>query len=100
MFGSPARTVTVRAELSRFRRSLDGPPARRLYRFTGDVDMEVILPGRPADLLPRSTAPAGRAGRGVCGGPWNILQLEECGGWQALRDLPASRAPLARVRGP
>lgn len=57
-FGGPARTVTVRAELSRVRRYLDGRLTRRPYRFTGEADAEVPLPERASDLLPHSTAPA------------------------------------------
>ncbi|MFD3573579.1 GAF domain-containing protein [Streptomyces sp. NPDC058644] len=58
MFGDPARTVTVRAELSRVRRYLGGLLAHRPYRFPEDVDVQVILPEHPANLLPHSTAPA------------------------------------------
>ncbi|MEU6672884.1 GAF domain-containing protein [Streptomyces sp. NPDC046925] len=65
MFGDPARTVTVRAELSRVRRYLGSLLAHRPYRFTEDVDVEVILPDHPANLLPHSTAPAVRAARRV-----------------------------------
>ncbi|MEU1156861.1 transcriptional regulator, partial [Streptomyces sp. NPDC005918] len=63
MFGDPARTVTVRAELSRVRRYLGGLLAHRPYRFHEDVDVDVIMPERSADLLPHSTAPAVRAAR-------------------------------------
>ncbi|MEU5902100.1 MULTISPECIES: GAF domain-containing protein [Streptomyces] len=63
MFGDPARTVTVRAELSRVRRYLGGLLAHRPYRFHEDVDVDVIMPERPADLLPHSMAPAVRAAR-------------------------------------
>ncbi|MEV2250659.1 GAF domain-containing protein [Streptomyces sp. NPDC050147] len=65
MFGDPARTVTVRAEISRVRRYLGGLLAHRPYRFPEDVDVEVILPEHPANLLPHSTAPAVRAARRV-----------------------------------
>ncbi|MGW7074025.1 GAF domain-containing protein [Streptomyces sp. NPDC054866] len=65
MFGDPARTVTVRAELSRVRRYLGGLLAHRPYRFPEDVDVDVILPERPANLLPHSTAPAVREARRV-----------------------------------
>ncbi|MEV7190267.1 GAF domain-containing protein [Streptomyces sp. NPDC093510] len=63
MFGDPARTVTVRAELSRVRRYLGGLLAHRPYRFQEDVDVDVIMPDSPADLLPHSMAPAVRAAR-------------------------------------
>ncbi|MGW0736048.1 GAF domain-containing protein [Streptomyces sp. NPDC002851] len=57
MFGDPARTVTVRAELSRVRRYLAGLLEHRPYRFRDDVDVDVLLPEHRADLLPHSTAP-------------------------------------------
>ncbi|MGW7269896.1 GAF domain-containing protein [Streptomyces sp. NPDC054864] len=63
MFGDPARTVTVRAELSRVRRYLGGLLAHRPYRFPEDVDVMVIMPEHPANLLPHSTAPAVHAAR-------------------------------------
>ncbi|MGW1892922.1 GAF domain-containing protein [Streptomyces sp. NPDC002004] len=66
LFGDPARTVTVRAELSRVRRYLGGVLAHRPYRFGDDTDVRVLLPADPVDLLPPSTAPAvveARAGR-------------------------------------
>ncbi|MFJ2769320.1 GAF domain-containing protein [Streptomyces sp. NPDC087300] len=65
MFGDPARTVTVRAELSRVRRYLGGLLAHRPYRFHEDVDVQVLLPAAPADLLPHSLAPAIRRARSV-----------------------------------
>ncbi|MEV0526282.1 GAF domain-containing protein [Streptomyces sp. NPDC050439] len=65
MFGDPARTVTVRAEISRVRRYLGPLLAHRPYRFPEDVDVEVILPEHPAHLLPHSTAPAVREARRV-----------------------------------
>ncbi|MEU8542188.1 GAF domain-containing protein [Streptomyces sp. NPDC048717] len=63
VFGDPARTVTVRAELSRIRRTLAGVLAHRPYRFGEEVEVELRGPADPADLLPRSTAPAVRAAR-------------------------------------
>ncbi|MEV0319305.1 GAF domain-containing protein [Streptomyces sp. NPDC050658] len=65
MFGDPGRTVTVRAELSRVRRYLGGLIAHRPYRFPEDVEVRVILPDCPANLLPHSTAPAVRRARRV-----------------------------------
>lgn len=65
MFGDPARTVTVRAELSRVRRYLGGLLAHRPYRFHEDVDVRVVLPAIPEDLLPHSLAPAIRRARSV-----------------------------------
>ncbi|MCZ9343823.1 transcriptional regulator, partial [Streptomyces sp. TRM76130] len=58
MFGDPARTVTVRAELSRVRRYLGGLLAHRPYRFCEEAEVEVLLPDDPGDLLPHSAAPA------------------------------------------
>ncbi|MFI5986220.1 GAF domain-containing protein [Streptomyces sp. NPDC051555] len=58
LFGDATRTVTVRAELSRVRRHLAGVLTHRPYRFAEDVEVEVVRPERPADLLPHSSAPA------------------------------------------
>ncbi|MEO3762088.1 GAF domain-containing protein [Streptomyces sp. B8F3] len=63
LFGDPGRTVTVRAELSRLRRKLGGLLAHRPYRFSDEIDVQLLLPARPADLLPQSTAPAVLAAR-------------------------------------
>lgn len=63
LFGDPARTVTVRAEMSRVRRYLGGLLAHRPYRFLEDAEVEVVLPADPLDLLPHSTAPAVRRAR-------------------------------------
>ncbi|GHH82671.1 transcriptional regulator [Kitasatospora indigofera] len=60
LFGDPARTVTVRAELSRLRRYLGGLLAHRPYRFAPTVTVGVAGPDDPYDLLPGSTAPAVR----------------------------------------
>ena len=58
LFGDPARTVTVRAEMSRVRRYLGEFLEHRPYRFCEDAEVEVLLPADPHDLLPHSTAPA------------------------------------------
>ncbi|WP_030940231.1 GAF domain-containing protein [Streptomyces sp. NRRL S-646] len=58
MFGDGARTVTVRAEMSRVRRYLGGLLEHRPYRFAEDAEVELLLPADPRDLLPQSTAPA------------------------------------------
>jgi hypothetical protein len=63
VFGDPARTVTVRAELSRIRRYLGGVLEHRPYRFGEDAQVEVVLPADPHDLLPHSAAPAVVEGR-------------------------------------
>ncbi|MEW1905648.1 GAF domain-containing protein [Streptomyces sp. NPDC086147] len=62
VFGDRTRTVTVRAEMSRVRRTLAGVLAHRPYRFREEVTVEVLRPELPADLLPHSTAPAVREG--------------------------------------
>ncbi|WP_107420951.1 helix-turn-helix domain-containing protein [Streptomyces sp. CB03234] len=63
VFGDRTRTVTVRAEMSRIRRTLAGVLDHRPYRFREEVEVEVVRPADPADLLPHSTAPAVRASR-------------------------------------
>ncbi|GAA1385760.1 GAF domain-containing protein [Kitasatospora putterlickiae] len=69
LFGDPARTVTVRAELSRLRRYLGGLLAHRPYRFADSVLVTVAGPEDPYDLLPASSAPAVRRLRaGLVGG--------------------------------
>ncbi|MFI6348386.1 GAF domain-containing protein [Streptomyces sp. NPDC050560] len=57
VFGAPERTVTVRAELSRVRRYLGGVLEHRPYRFREDVEVAVVAPRWPAELLPHSVAP-------------------------------------------
>ncbi|MFC7816055.1 MULTISPECIES: helix-turn-helix domain-containing protein [unclassified Streptomyces] len=69
MFGDPARTVTVRAEMSRVRRYLGAYLEHRPYRFCEDVEVEVALPSAPGDLLPHSTAPAVVQRRGAASVP-------------------------------
>ncbi|RDD87532.1 GAF domain-containing protein [Streptomyces parvulus] len=69
VFGDPARTVTVRAEMSRVRRYLGPYLEHRPYRFCEEAEVEVLLPTDPADLLPHSTAPAVREGRAALGVP-------------------------------
>ncbi|MGW2476292.1 GAF domain-containing protein [Streptomyces sp. NPDC001665] len=63
LFGDATRTVTVRAEISRLRRHLAEVLAHRPYRFGEGVEVEVIHPEHPADLLPRSQAPVVAAAR-------------------------------------
>jgi hypothetical protein len=58
VFGDPLRTVTIRAEMSRIRRYLGDLLEHRPYRFCEGVEVEVLEPGQPRDLLPQSTAPA------------------------------------------
>ncbi|MFD0145525.1 MULTISPECIES: helix-turn-helix domain-containing protein [unclassified Streptomyces] len=63
VFGDRTRTVTVRAEMSRIRRNLASVLAHRPYRFSEEVEVAILAPDHPADLLPHSTAPAIRAAR-------------------------------------
>ncbi|MFB8083794.1 GAF domain-containing protein [Streptomyces sp. NPDC055992] len=65
LFGDATRTVTVRAEMSRLRRHLAEVLAHRPYRFGEGVEVEVVQPEHPADLLPRSKAPVVVAARGA-----------------------------------
>jgi hypothetical protein len=60
LFGDAARTVTVRAEMSRLRRHLGGVLHHRPYRFVEWVTVEVRWPDSPGDLLPASNAPGVR----------------------------------------
>jgi hypothetical protein len=57
LFGDPARTVTVRAEMSRVRRYLGAVLDHRPYRFCELAEVRTLLPADPLDLLPHSTAP-------------------------------------------
>lgn len=57
VFGDPARTVTVRAEMSRVRRYLGSLLDHRPYRFTESAEVEVLLPDHPDDLVPHAAAP-------------------------------------------
>ncbi|MFF9915740.1 GAF domain-containing protein [Streptomyces sp. NPDC013457] len=63
VFGDRTRTVTVRAEMSRIRRNLASVLAHRPYRFSEEVEVAIVTPDHPADLLPHSTAPAVRSAR-------------------------------------
>ncbi|MEU6985952.1 GAF domain-containing protein [Streptomyces sp. NPDC046324] len=63
VFGDRTRTVTVRAEMSRIRRNLASVLAHRPYRFSEEVEVAIVTPEHPADLLPHSTAPAVRSAR-------------------------------------
>ncbi|CAL9569049.1 GAF domain-containing protein [Streptomyces sp. enrichment culture] len=68
VFGDRTRTVTVRAEMSRMRRTLGGVLAHRPYRFRDEVEVELLTPRDAADLLPHSTAPAVLEARHGAGG--------------------------------
>ncbi|MER5834701.1 GAF domain-containing protein, partial [Streptomyces sp. NPDC002130] len=69
VFGDPARTVTVRAEMSRVRRYLGAFLEHRPYRFAEEAEVEVLLPADPRDLLPHSTAPAVSRRSGAAAAP-------------------------------
>ncbi len=69
VFGDPARTVTVRAEMSRIRRYLGGLLEHRPYRFAENVEVDVLLPDDPHDLLPHSRAPTRDGPRTYATGP-------------------------------
>ncbi|GHF25525.1 transcriptional regulator [Streptomyces mashuensis] len=64
LFGDASRTVTVRAEMSRIRRTLAGVLRHRPYRFADGLDVELLLPPRAEELLPSSRAPVVVAARG------------------------------------
>lgn len=59
VFGDPARTVTVRAEMSRVRRYLGALLEHRPYRFTESAEVEVVLPDGPGTLFPRTASSPG-----------------------------------------
>ncbi|MFF0392690.1 GAF domain-containing protein [Kitasatospora sp. NPDC004615] len=61
LFADAARTVTVRAELSRLRRHLGPLLEARPYRLANCAQVTVLGPDDPYDLLPGSAAPAVRA---------------------------------------
>ncbi|MEU8587493.1 GAF domain-containing protein [Streptomyces sp. NPDC048664] len=93
LFGDPARTVTVRAEMSRVRRYLGALLDHRPYRFRESAQVELLRPADPRDLLPHSLAPdVARARRGApphpSAGPPLTLPL-----------VPRATAPDGR-RGP
>ncbi|MEU9796083.1 GAF domain-containing protein [Streptomyces sparsogenes] len=58
LFGDPTRTVTVRAAVSRLRRSFGAVLAHRPYRIADRLRVDVRRPDRREDLLPFSAAPA------------------------------------------
>lgn len=58
VFGDPARTVTVRAEMSRIRRYLGTLLEHRPYRFTESAEVEMLLPDDPHHLFPHPASPA------------------------------------------
>ncbi|MFI9271713.1 GAF domain-containing protein [Kitasatospora sp. NPDC052896] len=73
LFGDSGRTVTVRAELSRLRRYLGGLLEHRPYRFAETVQVEVVGPDDPYQLLPSSSAPGVRRLRALLDGGAQLL---------------------------
>ncbi|WP_436845308.1 GAF domain-containing protein [Streptomyces cinerochromogenes] len=71
LFGDPSRTVTVRAEMSRIRRYLGELLQHRPYRFSEDVEVMVVLPDDPRELLTQSTAPTVARKRNAEHGGWS-----------------------------
>lgn len=57
LFADPGRTVTVRAEMSRLRRTLGGVLGAMPYRINESVRTDVVLPTDAEALLPGSAAP-------------------------------------------
>lgn len=55
VFGDPARTVTVRAEMSRVRRYLGPLLDHRPYRFAESASVELLLPDGPDAPFPHAT---------------------------------------------
>jgi hypothetical protein len=63
LFGDPTRTITVRAEVSRLRRTLGPLLLHQPYRL--GVPVEVRVPADPTRLLPGSDAPVVARARGA-----------------------------------
>ncbi len=96
LFGDPARTVTVRAEISRLRRYLGGLLDHRPYRLTRSAEVSVTGPADPYDLLPGSSGPGIRELRaGLLAGTRRLPGTCRAGG-----DQPASSAASWASVGP
>jgi len=65
LFADPTRTVTVRAEMSRLRRTLGPVLQHQPYRIADSVAYSIALPLNVNDLLPTSSAPIVAAVRAV-----------------------------------
>lgn len=63
LFADPTREVTVRAEMSRLRRTLGSLLSAQPYRFSAGVDVHLRLPADRSELLPGSSAPVVVAAR-------------------------------------
>lgn len=63
LFADRSRVVTIRAELSRLRKSLGPIVLTQPYRITPEVSVEVVLPPTGSVLLPGSSAPVVHAAR-------------------------------------
>lgn len=94
LFGETGRTVTVRAEMSRLRRYLGGLLAHRPYRFAESVEVEVIGPADPYQLLPCSSAPGIRRLRALLDG--GSMLLPGCRAMGAERAEPPGERPDGR----
>lgn len=64
VFADPARTVTVRAEMSRLRKTLGGVLLARPYRVDPSIAVQARWPDDPSALLPGSSAPVVHRTRG------------------------------------
>lgn len=64
VFADPHRLVTVRAEMSRLRKTLGGLVLARPYRLAPSVEVHTRWPVDPAALLPGSSAPVVQRTRG------------------------------------
>jgi hypothetical protein len=60
LFADPSRIVTVRAEMSRLRKTFAGILNPKPYRFADDLEIETIEPRRGEQVLPHSLAPGVR----------------------------------------
>ncbi|MCX4746202.1 GAF domain-containing protein [Kitasatospora sp. NBC_01287] len=101
LFGDPSRAVTVRAELSRLRRYLGGLLEHRPYRFAETVQVEVVRPADPSQLLPASSAPGIRGLRALLDS--GAVLLPGCriaaAGVEEASELSRRQVPIQR-RGP
>ncbi|GAA2141329.1 GAF domain-containing protein [Kitasatospora kazusensis] len=110
LFGDPARTVTVRAEISRLRRYLGGLLDHRPYRLAHSAEVSVTGPADPYDLLPGSSGPGVRELRagllagtrllpGGAGGSDRIPGARTAGGRTTGGQAPGGQAPGSQAPG-